>query len=86
MGIARAVYKQAPVLILDEATSALDQVTEAAVMDSLAQVGENGRTIIVIAHRLSTVARCDVLIRLEGGRIVATGSFDEVGALLSADR
>ena len=86
LGIARAVYKQAPVLILDEATSALDQVTEAAVMDSLAQVGENGRTIIVIAHRLSTVARCDVLIRLEGGRIVATGSFDEVGALLSADR
>ena len=55
LGIARAIYKATPVLVLDEATSALDNVTEAAVMKALEGLGEEGRTIIVIAHRLSTL-------------------------------
>ena len=86
LGIARAVYKQAPVLILDEATSALDEVTEAAVMEGLSALGDSGRTIIIIAHRLSTVAGCGLLVRLEGGRIVRTGKYAEVVASLPRKR
>ncbi len=77
IGIARALYKQADLLILDEATSALDSETEAAVMDSVASLGAN-LTIVLIAHRLTTVAMCDRVYRLENGRIVAEGSLDEV--------
>jgi ATP-binding cassette subfamily B protein len=79
LGLARAIYKQAPVLILDEATSALDDATEAAVMKSVEALGgRDGRTIIIIAHRLSTVARCDMIARLEQGRLVALGTYSEV--------
>ena len=74
LGIARAIYKQAPVLVLDEATSALDDATQAAVMDSLAALSEEGSTIIIIAHRLSTLDRCSLLVRLEGGRVATVRS------------
>jgi ABC-type multidrug transport system fused ATPase/permease subunit len=74
LGIARAIYKQAPVLVLDEATSALDEVTQAAVVDSLASLSHEGRTIIIVAHRLSTLDRCDLLVRLEGGRVATVRS------------
>jgi ATP-binding cassette subfamily B protein len=71
LGIARALYKSAPVLVLDEATSALDDETEAAVLASLnALARERGLTMIVIAHRRSTVEACDEVVRLEDGRIV----------------
>jgi ATP-binding cassette subfamily B protein len=78
LGIARAIYKQAPVMILDEATSALDETTEAAVMHSLAELGDGGRTLIIIAHRLSTIAHCSLVIRLENGRVTKSGSYAEV--------
>jgi ABC-type multidrug transport system fused ATPase/permease subunit len=78
LGIARAIYKQAPVLVLDEATSALDDATEAAVMRALDQLGTEGRTIIMIAHRMSTISRADVVVRLENGRLVELGSYSEV--------
>jgi ATP-binding cassette subfamily B protein len=78
LGIARAIYKQAPVLVLDEATSALDDATEAAVMQALDQLGSEGRTIILIAHRLSTVARADQVVRLEDGRLIQLGTYSEV--------
>jgi ATP-binding cassette, subfamily B, bacterial PglK len=83
LGIARAIYKQAPVLVLDEATSALDEATEAAVMDALVKLGEAGRTIIIIAHRLSTLARANRLVQLEGGRmeIVRSAASDALTAL-----
>ena len=77
IGIARALYKRASLLVLDEATSALDDQTEADVMQSVGQLGVD-LTIILIAHRVSTVARCDRVYRLEGGRIVAQGTFDDV--------
>jgi ABC-type multidrug transport system fused ATPase/permease subunit len=77
LGIARALYKRASVLILDEATSALDRETEAAVMAGLAEADE-AVTIVMIAHRLSTVASCDTIVRLDGGRIVETGSYADV--------
>lgn len=72
IGIARALYKQASVIILDEATSALDTSTEDAVMESVEGLSRN-LTMIMIAHRLSTVKRCDRIIRMEGGSIVASG-------------
>ncbi len=77
IGIARALYKQATVLILDEATSALDDQTEAAVMESVASL-DRELTVIMIAHRLSTVAVCDTVYRLDGGRIRQSGSYQEV--------
>jgi ATP-binding cassette subfamily B protein len=78
LGIARAIYKAAPVLVLDEATSALDSATEEAVTQALADLGDRGMTIIMIAHRLSTIENCDIVVRLENGRVVATGSYQEV--------
>ena len=77
LGIARALYKQAQVLILDEATSALDNDTEQAVMDAINQLDRN-LTVVMIAHRLSTVAKCDRVIRLDHGRVVADGPPSEV--------
>ena len=77
LGIARALYKQAQVLILDEATSALDNDTEQAVMDAINQLDRN-LTVVMIAHRLSTVAKCDRVIRLDHGRVVAHGPPSEV--------
>ena len=77
LGIARAVYRQAAVLILDEATSALDNVTEAEVMRALETLEED-RTIIMIAHRLSTVARCDIIIQIDNGSVVKTGSYTDI--------
>ena len=78
LGIARAIYKQAPVLVLDEATSALDDETEAAVMHALATLRSEGCTTIMIAHRLSTVSRADLVVRLENGAVADIGSYAEV--------
>ena len=75
IGIARALYKQASVLIFDEATSALDSVTETAVMEAIEELNRD-MTIILIAHRLTTVRRCDTIVELDRGRIVVTGSYD----------
>ncbi|MFD2029636.1 ATP-binding cassette domain-containing protein [Ancylobacter dichloromethanicus] len=67
IGIARALYKQASVLVFDEATSALDNETEAAVMSAIERL-DRTLTLIVIAHRLSTLEGCDMIVRLENGR------------------
>jgi ABC-type bacteriocin/lantibiotic exporter with double-glycine peptidase domain len=72
IGIARALYKRASVLILDEATSALDNTTEAAIIQSLEQL-DRTLTIIIVAHRLTTIANCDVLVQLERGKVVSVG-------------
>jgi ABC-type multidrug transport system fused ATPase/permease subunit len=77
IGIARALYQNAELLVLDEATSALDTETEAAVMESVKSLSST-LTMVLIAHRLSTVAICDRVYRLEDGRIVAEGSYEEV--------
>lgn len=72
IGIARALYKRAKLLVLDEATSALDNATEQALMESVEDLSRE-LTIVMIAHRLSTVARCDRVIRLNKGRVVTDG-------------
>jgi len=76
LGLARAIYKDAPVLIFDEATNALDQETEAAVLAALRQLQALGRTIIIISHRQSSLADCDLLVRLDKGKIVELMSSD----------
>jgi len=77
LAIARAVLKDAPVLILDEATSALDNESEAAIQASL-DAAAGGRTTLVIAHRLSTVERADLIVVMDKGKIVATGNHAEL--------
>ena len=77
IGIARALYKQASVLVFDEATSALDNVTEQSVMDAIEGLTRR-LTIVLIAHRLTTVRRCDVIFELEHGRVVAHGSYERL--------
>jgi ABC-type multidrug transport system fused ATPase/permease subunit len=70
LGLARALYKNTPLLVLDEATSALDEATEQAVFKELEQLREDGRTLIIIAHRVSTIDHCDLIVNLHDGRIV----------------
>ena len=77
IGIARALYHDPDVLILDEATSALDNLTERAVMDAVKNLGR-AKTIVMIAHRLSTVRGCDTIFMMEGGRAIAQGSYAEL--------
>jgi len=86
LGIARALYGRPEVIVLDEATSALDAETEREIVESFREIARD-RTLIVVAHRTSTLAYCSRLIRLEGGRIVQEGSFEEVvGSLSPTDR
>jgi ABC-type multidrug transport system fused ATPase/permease subunit len=77
IGIARAVYHDPSVLILDEATSALDSLTETAIMDAIKHLSHK-KTIIMIAHRITTVKGCDVIYLMEKGTIVDHGRYDDL--------
>jgi ABC-type multidrug transport system fused ATPase/permease subunit len=77
IAIARAVLKDAPILILDEATSSVDTETELLIQQSLEQL-MIGKTVIVIAHRLSTIRNADLIVVLEGSRIIERGSHQEL--------
>jgi ABC-type multidrug transport system fused ATPase/permease subunit len=77
LGIARALYTRPLLLVLDEATSALDAETERAIVDTLRDL-EGDVTTVTVAHRLATVRHCDIVAYLEGGRLLASGTFDEV--------
>ena len=77
IAIARVMLKDAPILILDEATSALDSEVEAAIQECLNKVMEE-KTVLAIAHRLSTIAQMDRLLVLDEGRIVESGTHNEL--------
>jgi ABC-type multidrug transport system fused ATPase/permease subunit len=77
IGIARALYREPSVLIMDEATSSLDSQTERAVMEAIDAL-QGSRTIILIAHRLTTLKQCDVIHLMEKGRIVDSGKYQEL--------
>ena len=77
IGIARAIYSQADVLILDEATSSLDGVTEKAIMRAIHDFSGK-KTIIMIAHRLTTVKNCDLIFLIDNGKLIDQGNFDDL--------
>jgi ATP-binding cassette subfamily B protein len=76
IGIARALYKQATVIIFDEATSALDSKTEKEVMMAIENLNQD-LTILIIAHRLTTLQHCDKIVQLECGQMTAEGSYED---------
>lgn len=77
IGIARALYKQASILVFDEATSALDNATEQSLMDAIEKL-DRSLTIVIIAHRLTTLRRCDSIFELADGHVVAQGSYENL--------
>lgn len=79
VGIARALYYNASVILLDEATSSLDGLSEKVIMDSINDFSGK-KTIIIVAHRLNTVKKCDVIYMMDNGKIIAHGSYEELRA------
>jgi ATP-binding cassette, subfamily B, bacterial PglK len=77
IGIARALYKKADVIVFDEATSALDNDTELAVMDAIENLGE-GITVLIVAHRLTTLRNCTYVVDLSNGHIKRSGSYQDI--------
>jgi len=77
VGIARALYTNPSLLVMDEATSALDTITERQINDSIKNISKN-LTVVVVAHRISTIKSCNKIYLLEGGKISASGSFKEL--------
>jgi ABC-type multidrug transport system fused ATPase/permease subunit len=79
IGIARALYREPQILVLDEATSSLDGVAEAEVMDAIRALGGQ-LTLVIVAHRLTTLRACDRIFVLDGGRIADSGTYDSLMA------
>ena len=79
IGIARALYNNPEVLVMDEATSSLDGATERDIADAVDQLAGN-KTLIIIAHRLSTVRHCDKIVVMDKGKVVDHGTFDDLVA------
>jgi ATP-binding cassette subfamily B protein len=79
IAIARAILRAAPIMLLDEATSALDAESELAVQNAVENMAE-GRTTLIVAHRLATVKKADRIIVFDAGRIVAEGTHDQLVA------
>ena len=82
IGIARALYHDPSVLIFDEATSALDHLTESEVMETINRL-HGTKTILMVSHRINTLSKCDYVIRIEKGKIIDKGSFEEIVNKLS---
>ena len=85
IGIARALYKQASVLVFDEATSALDNTTEQSVIEAIEGL-DRELTVFFVAHRLTTVQNCEIIVELQNGKVVAQGTYDQLLACSSSFR
>ena len=79
IGIARALYTDPDVVVFDEATSALDNLTERRIIDDIGALSGQ-KTVVMVAHRLSTVRHCDAILVMKGGRMVGFGTYDELNA------
>ncbi|MEM8980550.1 MAG: ABC transporter ATP-binding protein [Pseudomonadota bacterium] len=79
LGIARALYSEPSVVVFDEATSAMDTLTEAAIMRSISEL-QKTKTVILVAHRLSTIETCDQILVMENGQLAGRGSYSELAA------
>ena len=77
VSLARAILKRSPILLCDEPTSSLDSHTESEIMSNLKEVGRD-TTCLIIAHRLSTIQDCDVIVVMDGGRVVECGTHDDL--------
>ena len=77
LGLARAIYRESKIMILDEATSSLDAITESKVMETVKSL-RGKTTVIIVAHRLSTIKNADQVIYLEGGKVLGMGTFNEL--------
>ena len=79
VSLARAILKKSPILLCDEPTSSLDSQTELEIMNNLKEIGKDEeKTCVIIAHRLSTVQDCDLIVVMDGGRVVEQGTHDEL--------
>jgi ABC-type multidrug transport system fused ATPase/permease subunit len=78
IGIARALYKNSEILIFDEATSALDSETERAVVESINHLSNIGKTVVIVAHRLTTLEKCDYIYELEQGKVIAEHKYSQL--------
>jgi ABC-type multidrug transport system fused ATPase/permease subunit len=79
VSLARAILKKAPILLCDEPTSSLDSQTELDIMNNLKEIGKDEeKTCVIIAHRLSTVQDCDMIVVMDNGRVVEQGTHDEL--------
>jgi ATP-binding cassette, subfamily B, bacterial PglK len=85
IGIARALFKKASVMIFDEATCALDNLTELSILDAIGGL-DRGLTIILIAHRITSVRHCDLIVEMQDGRIVAQGTYQQLMVMSSTFR
>jgi ABC-type multidrug transport system fused ATPase/permease subunit len=84
IGIARALYKNADIIVFDEATSALDNDTEKEVMNAIDELGDN-LTILIVAHRITTLKNCDLIVELKNGEINDVGTYDQIVNKLQKD-
>ena len=78
IAIARALYKDAQILIFDEATSALDNETEKEITEAIDELSHENKTMLIIAHRISTLKNCDKIVKLEHGKIQRVYSYQEL--------
>ncbi|MFY8030172.1 MAG: ATP-binding cassette domain-containing protein, partial [Bacteroidia bacterium] len=85
IAIARALYKDAQILVFDEATSALDTQTEKEITDSIEAVSKENKTMFIIAHRITTLKNCDIIYEMDEGKIVNTYTYQQIAKTLVED-